>query len=182
MFLTNEESVALELLGKEMGAYLKKPVAENELLDVIQSQLSRWSDRMSETLLNDNSRCCVFRSGENWFGIGALAIHGIVPRPEIAELPHADASLKGVCHIQNEFIPVLSLRALSSIQYETSADAEQQLAILLNPQGNVGLVDRRSNDACRAGNLDFKLFERQRSMVTSRYWICFVERSGPADS
>ena len=95
---------------------------------------------MSKNILNDDSRCCVFRSGENWFGIGALAIHGIVPRPEIAELPHADASLKGVCHIQNEFIPVVSLRALSSIQYETSADAEQQLAILLSPQGMWGLL------------------------------------------
>jgi chemotaxis signal transduction protein len=95
---------------------------------------------MKDSVLNDNSRCCVFRSGENWFGIGALAIHGIVPRPEIAELPHADASLKGVCHIQNEFIPVVSLRALSSIQYETSADAEQQLAILLSPQGMWGLL------------------------------------------
>lgn len=94
---------------------------------------------MNEAILND-SRCCVFRSGENWFGIGALAIHGIVPRPEIAELPHADASLRGICHLQNEFIPVVSLRALSSIQYETSADAEQQLAILLNPQGMWGLL------------------------------------------
>lgn len=95
---------------------------------------------MSQNNLDDNGRCCVFRSGENWFGIGALAIRGIVPRPDIAELPHADASLKGVCHIQNEFIPVLSLRALSSIQYETSADSEQQLAILLSPQGMWGLL------------------------------------------
>jgi len=95
---------------------------------------------MSDAILNDNGRCCVFRSGENWFGIGALAIRGIVPRPDIAELPHADASLKGVCHIQNEFVPVVSLRALSSIQYETSADAEQQIAILLSPQGLWGLL------------------------------------------
>lgn len=95
---------------------------------------------MSESHLDDNGRCCVFRSGENWFGIGALGIRGIVPRPDITELPHADASLKGVCHIQNEFIPVVSLRALSSIQYETSADAEQQLAILLSPQGMWGLL------------------------------------------
>lgn len=41
VFLTNEESIALELLGKEMGAYLKKPVAEDDLLEVVQAQLSR---------------------------------------------------------------------------------------------------------------------------------------------
>ena len=82
----------------------------------------------------------MFRSGENWFGVAALAVRSIVPRPNIAALPHADASLKGVCHIQNEFLPVVSLRALSSIQYDTSADAEQQLAILLSPQGPWGLL------------------------------------------
>ena len=95
---------------------------------------------MTNTILNDNGRHCVFRSGENWFGIDAVAIRGIVPRPDIAELPHADASLKGVCHIQNEFMPVVSLKALSSFQYESTADAEQQLAILLSPQGPWGLL------------------------------------------
>lgn len=86
------------------------------------------------------SRCCVFRSGENWFGITALAVRSIVPRPDIASVPHADASLKGVCHIQNEFLPVVSLRALTSIQYGPSADAEQQLVVLLSPQGPWGLL------------------------------------------
>lgn len=90
--------------------------------------------------IDEKGRCFVFRSGENWFGIDALAVRSIVPRPDIAALPHADASLKGVCHIQNEFLPVLSLRALSSIQYDTSAESEQQLAILLGPQGPWGLL------------------------------------------
>ena len=95
---------------------------------------------MNNSILDDKGRCCVFRSGENWFGIAALAVRSIVPRPDIAQVPHADASLKGVCHIQNEFLPVVSLRALSSIQYDTSADVEQQLAILLSPKGPWGLL------------------------------------------
>lgn len=41
VFLTSEESFALEMLGKEMGAYLKKPVDHDELLEVVQAQLSR---------------------------------------------------------------------------------------------------------------------------------------------
>ncbi len=94
----------------------------------------------NNTNIDDTSRCCVFRSGENWFGIAALAVRNIVPRPSIAPLAHADASLKGVCHLQNEFIPVVSLRALTSIQYDTSTDAEQQLAILLSPNGPWGLL------------------------------------------
>jgi chemotaxis signal transduction protein len=95
---------------------------------------------MNHSNIDAKSRCCVFRSGENWFGITALAVRSIVPRPDIASVPHADASLKGVCHIQNEFLPVVSLRALTSIQYDTSADAEQQLVILLGPQGPWGML------------------------------------------
>lgn len=40
VFLTTEESMALEMLGKEMGAYLKKPVSDIELLDVVQTGLA----------------------------------------------------------------------------------------------------------------------------------------------
>jgi len=109
---------------------------------------------MNNSILDDKGRCCVFRSGENWFGIAALAVRGVVPRPDIAPLPHADASLKGVCHIQNEFLPVVSLRALSSIQYDTSADAEQQLAILLSPQGPWGLL---IDEAARLAELEISI-------------------------
>ena len=109
---------------------------------------------MNNSILDDKGRCCVFSSGENWFGIAALAVRGVVPRPNIASLPHADASLKGVCHIQNEFLPVVSLRALSSIQYDTSADAEQQLAILLSPQGPWGLL---IDEAARLAELEISI-------------------------
>ena len=53
---------------------------------------------------------------------------------------HRTAILKGIAHIQNEFIPVVSLQALTQIQYETSPDAEQQLLIILGPQGPWGLL------------------------------------------
>lgn len=40
VFLTGVESKALELLGREFGAYLHKPVNEQELLTVIEQQLA----------------------------------------------------------------------------------------------------------------------------------------------
>ncbi len=40
VFLTCLESKALELLGREFGAYLKKPVQPGELVSVVQKQLS----------------------------------------------------------------------------------------------------------------------------------------------
>lgn len=40
VFLTSLESKALELLGREFGAYLNKPVCEQKLLSVVERQLA----------------------------------------------------------------------------------------------------------------------------------------------
>ncbi len=39
IFLTSMESKALELLGREFGAYLHKPVSQNALLSAVKTQL-----------------------------------------------------------------------------------------------------------------------------------------------
>ena len=39
VFLTSLESKAMELLGREYGAYLHKPVCKKQLLSVVKSQL-----------------------------------------------------------------------------------------------------------------------------------------------
>jgi CheY-like chemotaxis protein len=41
VFLTCLESKALELLGREFGAYLNKPVCEQKLLSVVEQQLAQ---------------------------------------------------------------------------------------------------------------------------------------------
>ena len=94
----------------------------------------------SQLALDNSERFCVFRSGGIWFGIPALAVRSVAPRPEITPAPHSDPMLKGLCHIQNEFIAVVSLQALTQIQYETLPDAEQQLLTILGPQGPWGLL------------------------------------------
>ncbi len=40
VFLTGVESKAMEMLGREFGAYLHKPVQEQELVSVVQQQLA----------------------------------------------------------------------------------------------------------------------------------------------
>ncbi len=40
VFLTSVKSHALELLGQEYGAYLKKPVDEEQLLSTVRTQIS----------------------------------------------------------------------------------------------------------------------------------------------
>ena len=41
VFLTSLESKALELLGREFGAYLNKPVCEQQLISVVEDQLAQ---------------------------------------------------------------------------------------------------------------------------------------------
>ncbi len=95
---------------------------------------------ISQLALDNSERFCVFRSGEGWFGIPALAVRSIVPRPEITITPQSDPILKGLCHLQNEFFSVISLQALPQIQYDTSPESEQQLLIIHGPQGPWGLL------------------------------------------
>lgn len=95
---------------------------------------------MNQLALDNSERYCVFKSDDNWYGVPALSVRSIVPRPELTSAPHSDPILKGICHIQNEFLPVVSLQALTQIQYETSPESEQQLLILLGPQGPWGLL------------------------------------------
>ena len=95
---------------------------------------------MSQLSLDQTERYCVFRCDDRWYAIQALAVRSIVPRPELTPAPQSDPILKGICHTQNEFLPVISLRALTQIQYETAAGSEQQLLILSGPQGPWGLL------------------------------------------
>lgn len=101
---------------------------------------SQTGTTINQLALDNSERFCVFQCGDSWFGIPALAVRSVVPRPNITPTPHSDPILTGLAHIQNEFIPVVSLQALTQIQYETSPGAEQQLLIILGPQGSWGLL------------------------------------------
>lgn len=95
---------------------------------------------MKQTDLSDSERYFVFKSGERWYGMPALAVRSVAPRPDITQTPYSDPILKGLCHVQNEFLPVVSLQALTQIQYETSQGSEQQLLVVFGPQGAWGLL------------------------------------------
>ncbi len=97
---------------------------------------------MSRLNLDDAQRYCVFQSEESWFGIPCLSVRSIVPRPTVTRMPFSDPVLKGVSHIQNEFIPIVSLRSLLNVQYESN-ESEQQLMIFCSTSSPWGLlIDR----------------------------------------
>lgn len=95
---------------------------------------------MNHQTLDNTERYCVFSCGDRWYGIPALAVRRIVPCPELTTVPFCDPILQGISHTHNEFLPVVSLRALSEMQYESASEAEQQVLIMLGPDGPWGLL------------------------------------------
>ncbi len=95
---------------------------------------------MNQFALDNSDRHCVFQSGDGWFGIPALSIRSIVPRPAISRTPYSDPILQGISHVRNEFVPVVSFQSLTQVQYESSPGSEQQLLLITGPQGPWGLL------------------------------------------
>lgn len=94
---------------------------------------------MKSDNFHQSDRYCVFNCGDSWFGLPALTIQSVVPRPGITRTPQSDPILRGICHLQNEFIPVISLRALTQIRYE-HVESAQQMLVVLGPKGSWGML------------------------------------------
>jgi len=56
VFLTSTASHALEILGEEMGGYLRKPVREDELLNAVRSVMTESRVESGESSARTNSR------------------------------------------------------------------------------------------------------------------------------
>lgn len=95
---------------------------------------------MSNLDFENSERFCVFRSSDTWLGIPALAVRRVEPRPQLTPIPQSDPILLGLAHLQNEFVPVVSLRALTHVQYENSTQLEKQLLVLAGHHGAWGLL------------------------------------------
>lgn len=98
---------------------------------------------MNQIQLDNSERYCVFQCADRWYGVPALSVRSIVPLPPITPTPHCDPILQGIVHLQNEFLPVVNFRSLTEIQYDQNETNDQQLAVLLGPEGPWGLsIDR----------------------------------------
>ncbi len=91
--------------------------------------------------MNDNhQRFCVFQSSPNAFAIAATSVQSVITTPELTCVPHSDPILNGLCHLQNEFIPVFGLRALTQVQYEQNNQLENQMMVMVGSKGHWGLL------------------------------------------
>lgn len=121
---------------------------------------------MNKYELQQLEKHCVFRCGAHWFAAPAVGVREVVPRPMIVDVPDSAPSLVGLCHIRNEFVPVLSLRALLEGQSDSDRSGDQMLIMAAPTNATWGVLvdavaalsaldvsintDGRSNDAWSA--------------------------------
>jgi chemotaxis signal transduction protein len=99
--------------------------------------------RMKQLDFTDAQKFCVFQSGGSWLGLPALRIRQVAETPSLTPVPNSDPILKGICYRQNEFIPVVCMRALMHIQYDSPRSSEQQLLLLTGNHASWALlIDR----------------------------------------
>ena len=95
---------------------------------------------MEQLDFDGSERYCIFQCHNQWYGISALDVQGVSPRPEIRSVPNSDPVLSGISHLHNNFVPVISLRALAQINYEHDSQSQQQLLTLPGPPGPWGVL------------------------------------------
>lgn len=86
-----------------------------------------------------SDKFCVFRSGESWFALPALAVREVSFRPDVVPVPLSDPALIGLCHIRNEFIPAVSFQLLWGDRIGQRS-AESQMLVLNEYQTSWALL------------------------------------------
>lgn len=86
--------------------------------------------------VNSSERYCVFVCHTNWFALPATCIREVCPKPPLVAIPRAATVLAGICHLRNEFLPVVRLD-------DSASDVEvNQLLVLSGTQGNWAILAR----------------------------------------
>lgn len=84
---------------------------------------------------------CVFQQGRTTSAVLASVVREVALTPKIAMVPDADPLLAGVCHLRNEFMPVL--RGLNTLRGDLLDATSQQIVVISVSGGPCAmLVDR----------------------------------------
>ncbi len=67
---------------------------------------------MRPTDLHPSDHYCVFRVDQNTFALAATDVREIVEMVPVVAVPRSAPCLAGLCHLRNEFVPVLSLPSM----------------------------------------------------------------------
>lgn len=81
---------------------------------------------------------CIACSGETWFAFPAVVVREVAVRPRVVQVPHSDRVLSGLCHLRNEFLPVL--RASVLLGTSDAAGSEERMIVMTGVDGPWGLL------------------------------------------
>ena len=73
---------------------------------------------------------CIFRCDRSWFSLPAICVREITIAPDLVRVPNCHRSLAGLCHLRSEFIPVLSLTQLMSVDPAQTAERHGNLMVV----------------------------------------------------
>jgi chemotaxis signal transduction protein len=91
--------------------------------------------------LASSEKFCVFQRATATFGLLASVVREVALQPSLTVVPDADPLLAGICHIRNEFLPVIRLSEFT-VRQELVA-GEQQIVVISAANGPWALlVDR----------------------------------------
>lgn len=96
---------------------------------------------LSSVDLQTCERYCVFQYGDACFGVLATTVREVALRPKVSVVPGAGSMLVGLCHLRNEFLPVVQLR--DGVFDVNSSSQNQQIVVVSAAGGSWALlVDR----------------------------------------
>lgn len=102
---------------------------------------NRLPSSLSSVDLQACERYCVFQYGDACFGVLATTVREVALRPKVSVVPGAGSMLVGLCHLRNEFLPVVQLR---DGVFDVNSSAQKQQIVVVSAAGGSWalLVDR----------------------------------------
>lgn len=73
---------------------------------------------------------CVFRCGDAWFSVPAVAVRQLVVTPEIVKVPDCHRALVGLGRLRGEFVPIVALGRLLDIDQSNQPPTGDCLLVL----------------------------------------------------
>lgn len=80
--------------------------------------------------LAESDKHCIFRCDQSWFSLPAIAVREIAVAPDLVGVPNCHGSLAGLCHLRSEFIPVVSLPQLLSVESPETNELQSNLLVI----------------------------------------------------
>lgn len=92
---------------------------------------------MNSSPANTCERYCVFACHTTWLAIPAASVREVCPTPPLVRIPTATSLLAGLCHLRNEFLPVVQLESA------TTETGESRMIVLCGSHGTWGLLTQQ---------------------------------------